>query len=159
MSWRLNKMKKYKPMFRYILDDVVILGLIAITSAVYPVKSLVDYPLLNVLLPYIPFIIGGYLLYKVLWVLRLEYNIDPKTNLVKIQGVIGRFRQDLPVQRITNIYINRAWWERIVGIANIQIQTAGSSGIEMNLGGLIDKDAQTIYDSLKKFDNLNIDGT
>lgn len=109
---------------------------------------------LDILVPYLflfPYIFLIWLAYKIIFVLRLEYEINEGGNLIKTRGVIGRFRQDLPFKRITNIHKNRSWWYRLLGLTEVQIQTAGSSGIEMTLGGLSYDDGEEIYIQLEKF--------
>ena len=54
----------------------------------------------------------------------------------KESGVIWKRYVSIPYERIQNIDINRGVWARILGLSDIQIQTAGSSAISYGRGGL-----------------------
>lgn len=151
--------KIYKPKIRMLTDILIIMPLLIILLFFNPLildsafTSTEILPL-DILVPYLflfPYIFLIWLAYKIIFVLRLEYEINEGGNLIKTRGVIGRFRQDLPFKRITNIHKNRSWWYRLLGLTEVQIQTAGSSGIEMTLGGLSYDDGEEIYIQLEKF--------
>ena len=157
-------MKTYRPRIRMELSDIIIMTLGAIflfikpTSLIFKTEGNV-YTMLNYIVPYIPYILMGWLVYKILYVLRLSYELDDQGNVVKTSGVIGRFRQDIPFKRITNIHKNRNWLYRILGLTLVQIQTAGSDAIEMSLDGLLYDDGEEIYETLQKFKGIKGDGT
>ncbi len=148
----------YKPKVKMLTDILLIIPAVSIALFFNPsgldgITSIEILPL-EMLVPFlflIPYILLAYMAYKIIFVLRLEYEINEKGNVIKTRGVIGRFRQDLPFKRITNIHKNRSWWYRLLGLTEVQIQTAGSSDIEMTLEGLEYKDGETIYEELKRF--------
>ena len=157
-------MKEYKPKIRMELDKIILIPAMIITLLYNPTILIFKsegfvYELLNHIVPYVTYILGAYLIYKIIYVIRLSYAIDDKGNIVKTKGVIGRFRQDIPCKRITNIHKNRSWEYMILGLTQIQIQTAGSSEIEMTLNGLIYEDGEKIYKQLEKFKEMKGDGT
>lgn len=152
-------MKKYKPKLRMLAEEFILFPIITIYLLLKPetlngffeIESL---KFMGVVAPYLPYALIGWLIYKIIFVLRLEYTMNEKGNMVKVKGVIGRFRQDLPFNRITNVHKNISWKDRILGLTQIQIQTAGSSDIEMTLNGLSMVDGDEIYEDLKKFKGL-----
>ncbi len=157
-------MNLYRPRIRMELDKIIMIPLLIIVLLRNPLYLIfksegTNYALLNRIVPYVPYILGALLIYRILYVLRLSYVLDDHGNVVKVKGVIGRFRQDIPYKRITNIHKNRKWWYRLVGLTQIQIQTAGSDEIEMSLDGLLYDEGEEIYETLKKFKGIKGDGT
>lgn len=163
-------MKKYRPKIRMKLVDIILFPLIAIVVYLNPKAVLELFKVsfipsqVMVLVPYIPLALIIWLIYKIIYVIRLSYVMlsyadNDDGNIVKTKGVIGRFRQDIPYKRITNIHKNRNWLYRILGLTQIQIQTAGSDAIEMSLDGLTYDDGEEIYKQLKKFEGIKGDGT
>ncbi len=157
-----DKTKEYKPKIRMELDSIIILPLMAIFLLLKPgtiSKAFGEsFEFMAVVVPYLPLIIIGWLAYKLIYVMRLSYMVEDKGNITKTHGVLGRFRQDIPYKRITNIHKNRSWLDRILGLTSIGIQTAGSDKIEMTLGGLTCSDGEEIYSKLQKFKGIG-DGT
>jgi len=54
----------------------------------------------------------------------------------KESGVIWKKYVSVPYERIQNIDINRGLFARILGLSDVQIQTAGSSAVSYGRGGL-----------------------
>lgn len=158
-------MKEYKPRIRMELVNIILFPLIAVFTVLNQkivsgsFGMFINTTLSGVLAQFVPSVLMIWLIYKIAYVIRLSYTIDDKGNIVKTKGVIGRFRQDIPYKRITNIHKNRNWLYRILGLTQVQIQTAGSSEVEMTLDGLIYGDGEEIYETLKKFKGIKGDGT
>lgn len=164
-------MREYKPKLRMMWDTIVIGLAIAIFFIFFNPTILEQEEsgkestadsimgLLDSVMVYVPYLLVAYIIYKIIYVLRLNYTIDDKGNIVKTKGVIGRFRQDIPYKRITNIHKNRNWLDRILRLTDIEILTAGSSDIEMTFAGLGYDDGEEIYEQLKKFKGIRGDGT
>ena len=68
----------------------------------------------------------------VLQYLRFSYRITPKQIVIQ-QGVFNRQNRSIPIERIQNIQVERNLLARLVGIAKVKIETAGSSGTEGTL--------------------------
>jgi len=110
------------------------------------------------IVPIIPYALTVWILYEIIYTMKLKYIIGDKGSLVKVKGVLGTFRQDIPRERITNIHMNRPLEDKILGLTQIQIQTAGSDKIEMTLNGLAKYEAEEIYKELQKFKKIKGDG-
>lgn len=76
----------------------------------------------------------------------------------KEHGIIWKKYVTIPYERIQNVDIYRGVWARILGLSDIQIQTAGMSttvssygaGSEGRLPGLSKEDAESMRDELVK---------
>lgn len=81
-----------------------------------------------------------------------------KDNFYRESGVIWKHYVSIPYQKIQNVDIRRGIIARILGLSDIQIQTAGASmavrnfgaGAEGRLPGLSMKDAEHMRDELIK---------
>jgi uncharacterized membrane protein YdbT with pleckstrin-like domain len=75
------------------------------------------------------FIIAGAIgFYDYLYVKSIEYYLD-ENNLVLKGGVISRFEKVLPYSRIQHVIIQESFWQRILGLASVSIETARETGI------------------------------
>ncbi len=96
---------------------------------------------------------------------RLSYHFYKyeliKEGFRKESGVIYKKYVTIPYNRIQNVDIYRGIWARILGLSDLEIQTAGSSarvsryrisgtGAEGKLPGLLHKDAEKLRDELIK---------
>jgi len=73
--------------------------------------------------------------------LTLKYKIDDE-GISASWGVLFRREVHLTYKRIQDIHVSRNVFERWLGIAKVQIQTAsGSSGAELSLEGIEDYEA------------------
>lgn len=162
----MKETKTYKPKIRMLKEYLILTPLLIITLAIYPhlLGEILLIPLLDGLMflaPYlsiVPVFFVFHFVYKILYVQKLKYKINEAGNLIKTRGVLGTFRQDIPFQRITNIHKNRNWLDKILGLTDVDIQTAGSDKIEMSFDGLSYEDGEEIYDILMKFKGQG-DGT
>ena len=76
-----------------------------------------------------------------LWIKNLSFFI--RDDRVTIQsGILTKKEQNIPYRSITDFVLKRGPFDRMLGIATIQIQTAGQSksatGYEGSLSGLLD---------------------
>jgi uncharacterized membrane protein YdbT with pleckstrin-like domain len=75
------------------------------------------------------FIIAGAIgFYDYLYVKSIEYYLD-ENNLVLKGGVISRFEKVLPYSRIQHVIIQESFWQRILGLASVSIETARETRI------------------------------
>jgi putative membrane protein len=68
----------------------------------------------------------------VLQYLRFSYRITPKQIVIQ-KGVIKRQNRSIPIERVQNVQIERNLVARILGVAKVTIETAGSSATEGSL--------------------------
>jgi len=59
-----------------------------------------------------------------------------ENEIIKEEGVFSRSIKIVPYYRITNIDIFQDPFSRILGLASLYIQTAGTPGVEMKIDGL-----------------------
>ncbi|KKW06259.1 MAG: hypothetical protein UY40_C0001G0037 [candidate division CPR1 bacterium GW2011_GWC1_49_13] len=81
-----------------------------------------------------------------------QYEIAPEA-FKKELGIIQKKYVSIPYNRIQNVDINRGMLSRILGLSDLQIQTAGMSGVigsEGHLPGLSQQDAEKLRDELIK---------
>jgi uncharacterized membrane protein YdbT with pleckstrin-like domain len=72
-----------------------------------------------------------------------HYSTDyalTKTGVVKTRGLLSKDVATIPYGKIQDIRLKKSFLERILGIGNIYIDTAGENGIEMILRGVPDPD-------------------
>ena len=68
----------------------------------------------------------------VLQYLRFSYRITPKQIVIQ-KGVIKRQNRSIPIERVQNVQIERNLVARLLGVAKVTIETAGSSATEGSL--------------------------
>src|SRR3990172_4690041 len=81
-----------------------------------------------------------------------RYEIAPG-EFKKESGIIQKKYVSIPYNRIQNVDINRGTLSRVLGLSDLQIQTAGMSGVigaEGRLPGLSRHDAEKLRDELIK---------
>ncbi len=78
---------------------------------------------------------------RILWLKHLSYEIEDSGVLIR-KGILTKTQQNIPYQKITDFKLVRSIFDRYLGIASIQIQTAGQGTVayEGILVGLIDWD-------------------
>lgn len=82
-----------------------------------------------------------YLTVSTLWVKNLSYFIE-EDRVVVVKGILTKKQQNIPYRAITDFMLQRSLYDRIFGIGEIRIQTAGQSrspsGYEGQLSGLLE---------------------
>ncbi len=68
----------------------------------------------------------------ILQYLRFSYRITPKQIVIQ-KGVIKRQNRSIPIERVQNVQIERNLVARLLGVAKVTIETAGSSATEGSL--------------------------
>jgi putative membrane protein len=86
----------------------------------------------------------------VLQYLRFSYRITPKQIVIQ-KGVLKRQNRSIPIERIQNIQIQRNLVARILGVAKVTIETAGSSATEGSLEYVGLGDAHEIRRAVRTF--------
>ncbi len=76
-----------------------------------------------------------------LWVRNLSYRIVEDKVIVH-KGILTKVQQNIPFRMITDFRLHRSLYDRWLGIASMQVQTAGQSGsgtgYEAHLAGLLE---------------------
>lgn len=154
---------EYKPKIRMIADNLII-GMAAIIyilvnpSIVGELAWSLPFGFIINYLYWVPIIAIIWYVHSILYIQTMNYTISQE-KITKERGVFGRYRQDLPYERITNIHKDRKLMDRILGLTSIGIQTAGSDAVEMWLYGLSYDDGEKIYNELSKFKKGKGDAT
>lgn len=72
------------------------------------------------------------LVYQLIYFQRFEYHLEDGT-LDIVSGVISRRNREIPIGRIQNVDISRNVVQRAIGVAQINLETAGGSSTEASL--------------------------
>ena len=75
------------------------------------------------------------MLWNLLYLNSIEYSLDNK-NFTFRGGVISRFEKVLPYSKIQHAIIYESFWQRVLGLSSVSIETARESGITSNAYGL-----------------------
>lgn len=86
----------------------------------------------------------------VLQYLRFSYRITSKQIVIQ-KGVIKRQNRSIPIERIQNVQIEQNLVARLVGLAKVTVETAGSSTTEGSLEYVGLSDAQEIRQVVRSF--------
>jgi uncharacterized membrane protein YdbT with pleckstrin-like domain len=68
-----------------------------------------------------------------------EYTLT-RTGVMKTRGLFSKDVMTIPYGKIQDIKLKKSFVERVLGIGNIYIDTAGENGIEMILQGIYNPD-------------------
>lgn len=74
------------------------------------------------------------ILWSLLYLNSIEYSLDNK-NLTFKCGVISRFEKVLPYSKIQHAIIYESFWQRVLGLSSVSIETARESGFTSNTYG------------------------
>lgn len=86
----------------------------------------------------------------ILQYLRFSYRITPKQIVIQ-KGVLNRKNRSIPIERVQNIQIQQNLVARMIGLAKVSIETAGSSGTEGSLEYVALSDAHEIRRVVRSF--------
>ena len=94
----------------------------------------------------------------VLQYLRFSYRITPKQIVIQ-KGVIKRQNRSIPIERVQNIQIERNLIARLIGLAKVKIETAGSAATEGSLEYVSLEDAHEIRRVVRSFQHRSVSDT
>lgn len=79
-----------------------------------------------------------------------EYSLT-KTGVVKTKGLLSKDVVTIPYDKVQDIRLKKSFAERVLGIGNIYIDTAGENGVKMILQGVSnpDKSYKMILEMMK----------
>lgn len=82
-------------------------------------------------------IMGIILVIRIIWNLlylnSIEYSLDNK-NLTFKGGVISRFEKVIPYSKIQHAIIYESFWQRVLGLSSVSIETAREGGVAPGYG-------------------------
>ncbi len=92
----------------------------------------------------------------ILQYMRFSYRITPKQIVIQ-KGVIKRQNRSIPIERVQNVQIERNLVARMLGVAKVTIETAGSSATEGSLEYVGLKAAQEIRQVVRTFQHETVE--
>ena len=75
------------------------------------------------------------MLWNLLYLNSIEYSLDNK-NLTFKGGVISRFEKFIPYSKIQHAIIYESFWQRVLRLSSVSIETARESGVAPNYGAI-----------------------
>jgi len=87
---------------------------------------------------------------------RFSYRITPKQIVIQ-SGVLNRKNRSIPIERVQNIQIERNLVARMLGLAKVKIETAGSSSTEGSLEYVHQDEARKIRQVVRSFQRGSTD--
>tara|TARA_B100002052_G_scaffold70696_2_gene64078 strand:- start:20310 stop:20891 length:582 start_codon:yes stop_codon:yes gene_type:complete len=98
------------------------------------------------------------LLFHKLWIDRLSYIIKD-SSITIYKGIFTKIEQNIPNSKVTDFVLHRDLFDRFMGIASIQVQTAGASGTvgyEGKIDGVLDYEEvhKNLRDKLISIQNI-----
>lgn len=82
--------------------------------------------------------------------LRFRYALTPRELLIE-SGVLTHRRRSIPIDRIQNIQIERTLLARLLGLARVRIETAGSAETEGEIAFVSLAEAQRLKEQVRAF--------
>lgn len=90
--------------------------------------------------------------YEYIYWRNFEYHIE-EDGLKMLSGVITKNDRDIPMKRIQNVDVNRNILQRVIGIAKVDVETAGGSKTEASLKYLTYEDAKKMQKQVRELKN------
>lgn len=78
--------------------------------------------------------------YFLLWYLFYRYEITAEKIIIR-WGILSRHERSVPFEKIQNIHIKRDILHRLLGLASVEIETAGAATVEIALNAVHYKEA------------------
>jgi putative membrane protein len=98
-------------------------------------------------------VVGGALgltvVYQFVYWQRFDYELTDDTLDIR-SGVVSRRNREIPYRRIQNVDITRNVVHRLLGVAEVRIETAGGSETEAQLQYVAGSEAQRLQDELSR---------
>ncbi|WCJ60530.1 PH domain-containing protein [Fontisphaera persica] len=84
---------------------------------------------------WIALMVGLSLTYSLIRYFTFSYRITSH-ELITTQGLLGRLERKIPLSRVQDVRIEQSLVQRLLGVVELQIETAGGQGAEANLSVL-----------------------
>jgi putative membrane protein len=117
---------------------VIVLASIGSASAGFPVEMAATLVVATLALA---------LAYQVAYYRRFEYDLAAETLDIR-SGVVGRRTREIPYGRVQNVDISRNAVQRLLGIAAVDVETAGGGETEAQLRYVSDEEARRLQEAL-----------
>ncbi len=92
----------------------------------------------------------------VLQYLRFSYRITPQQIVIQ-SGVLKRQNRSIPIERVQNVEIERQLLARLLGLAKVRVETAGSASTEASIEYVSVQQAQKIRTAVRAFQRADED--
>lgn len=86
------------------------------------------------------------------------FYITPRELVIR-SGILSRRQRNIPIERIQNVQIYRNFLHKSLGLAKIQVETAGDTETEGVLDSVSLEDAEAINDVIKKYKKKHKEGS
>ena len=87
------------------------------------------------------------LAYQLVYYQRFEYELTDD-SLDIVSGVVSRRNREIPVRRVQNVDISRNVVQRLLGLAQINLETAGGSSTEASLNCVSEDEARRLQSAI-----------
>ena len=87
------------------------------------------------------------LAYQLIYYQRFEYELTDD-SLDIVSGVVSRRNREIPVRRVQNVDISRNVAQRLLGLAQINLETAGGSSTEASLNCVSEDEARRLQSAI-----------
>ncbi|MFB6271178.1 MAG: PH domain-containing protein, partial [Halobacterium sp.] len=87
--------------------------------------------------------------YEVAYYRRFDYELT-EDSLDISSGVFSRRDREIPLRRVQNVDVTRSFVARLLGIAEVDVETAGGGGTEANLRFVGREEAQRLQNEIRQ---------
>jgi putative membrane protein len=87
--------------------------------------------------------------YEVAYYRRFDYELTDE-SLDIYSGVFSRREREIPLRRVQNVDVTRSFVARLLGIAEVDVETAGGGGTEANLRFVGRADADHLQEAIRE---------
>ena len=86
---------------------------------------------------------------------RFRFHVDDKSMTIQ-KGLLERETINIPFERIQALHMEQAPWQRLIGLTGLKIDTAGTSGSEVDLQALKLTEAKLLRDGIMAARSSNV---
>jgi len=87
--------------------------------------------------------------YEVAYYRRFHYELTPD-SLDIYSGVFSRREREIPLRRVQNVDVTRSFVARLLGLAKVDVETAGGGGTEASLRYVSREEAQRLQEEVRE---------
>jgi putative membrane protein len=95
--------------------------------------------------------------YQLIYYQRFDYQLTEDTLDIS-SGVVSRRQREIPISRVQNVDISRNVVQRILGLARINLETAGGSSTEASLRYVSTEEAQRLQSEIARLKRGETEG-
>jgi putative membrane protein len=93
--------------------------------------------------------IAAVVAYEVAYHRRFEYELTPDSLDIN-SGVFSRREREIPLRRVQNLDVTRSFVARLLGLAKVDVETAGGGGTEASLRYVSRDEAQRLQEEVRE---------